>query len=160
MQNHRCLKHFHHKSGFTPGYVVGRAHAGENLVEPADFRLFRRHERPRLREQDDESRLTQERGLSRHIRSGEYDYLLTLGVEMHIVGDIFLAGGHHRLDDRMPSPDDVEFHPPVHLRAAVAPFEGKLRESGEDIEPGDDSAIEPDSDDVRADFFDRFVIYL
>src|SRR5690349_2821642 len=54
------LRHLHHEGGFTSGKVVAGADACKDLVDNANVGTFGGHETSHLREQDYESRLSQQ----------------------------------------------------------------------------------------------------
>ena len=92
------------------------------------MRLARRNERSHLRHKNDERRLPQQSRLTRHVGAGNHHDLLLLVVEPDIVGNIFLAYGHQRLDHRMAALLDVDQRPVVQLGADVAAFAGNAGE--------------------------------
>ena len=80
VQNHGGFKHLHHKSGFSAGNVVRRAHAGENLVTISDFGLIRRHETAYLCKQDNQGGLPQKSRLTGHVRTCKNYNLLRISI--------------------------------------------------------------------------------
>ena len=78
VQNAGGLVHFHHKSGFASGNVIGGTHPGENFIHNADFCLFCGHKATHLGHQHNQGRLTQQRRFSGHVRTGNDNDLLML----------------------------------------------------------------------------------
>src|SRR5688572_571406 len=81
VENVRRLVHLDEKRALAGGEVILRADAREDLVYDTDRRARRRHERADLRKQNDEPHLSKQRALARHVRTGEYRYLIALGIK-------------------------------------------------------------------------------
>ena len=141
VHDHRGLQHLHHEGGFAAGDVVGRAHPGEDLVEPAHPDAGGRNEGADLSHQHDQRGLAQQRRLSGHVGAREYDYLVALAVHADVVGHVFLAGGHQGLDHGMAAGPYVESRGLVDHRPAVVPVGRLLRESLEHVEARDYAAV-------------------
>ena len=158
MKNHRGLQHFHHKSGFAPGNVVARAHPRENLVAPANLGGTGRHEAADLGHQHDERRLTQQRGFTGHIRTGQQDNLLAGAVEHHVVGNILFTALHQGFDDGMATVLDIDAAARIHDRPTITVSFGKIRKRGQQIQSGQNPAVGLDFHDFRLDFPDQLIV--
>ena len=58
--------------------------------------------------------MAQECTLTRHVRTGDDDDLLTLGVEQNVIGDVFFPHGHQGFDHGVTAGFDVEGGGVVH----------------------------------------------
>ena len=71
VQDRGGLDHLHHEGGAAAREIVGGADAGEERVDHADMRGFRRHEGARLRQDGDQRVLAEEGRLAGHVGAGE-----------------------------------------------------------------------------------------
>ena len=106
MQNRARLGHLHHECRLSAREVVARADAREQAIEHPDLGVRCRHEATHVRHQRDQSDLTQDGRLARHVRPRQHDDPRVLR-ELHIVGNEFVAR-HHAFDDRMTSGGDAQ----------------------------------------------------
>ena len=141
IQNARRLVHLHHKRRFARRDVVGGTHTGENLVHQPDTRRSRRNEATHLRHQHYQGGLAQQGRLTRHIRAGDDDDLLLVGVEVNIVGDVALAHGHHLLDDGMAAFLDVQDKRIVDDGLHIVVFQRNVGETHQAVNASHDGSI-------------------
>ena len=120
------LLHFDHERRLAARDVVRCAHAREDSIDDSEFGLTRRDERPGLRHQRDERRLSQVRRLAAHVRAGQHHELAARAVERDVVGHERVRGVP--LDDRMAAIDDGHGVAVVHVRLRVVPDRRNLRE--------------------------------
>ena len=136
------LDHLDHERRASPRQIVGRADAGEQPVDDADMRGFRRHVGAHLRHHGDQRVLAQERRFARHVRAGHQpDARILAGRETRrvrlrasqhaIVLDegataCFLQG---LLDDRMAATADLEGGAIVEDGPHVALLLGQFRQA-------------------------------
>ena len=113
------LIHLDHEGRFARGQVVRRPHPGEDPVDHPETCAARRHITAHLRHQADQGRLTQQSGLTGHVRSGDHHDLLRLPVEGDAVGNVRLFGRQTPFDDRMAAVDDLDVGSLVHLGTTV-----------------------------------------
>ena len=120
VQDRRGLDHLDHEGRAPARQVVGGADPAEELVDDADPRLARRHERAHLRQHRDQRVLPQEGRLAGHVRPGEQPErprARPVGAELAVVGDEAAARApQRRLDHRVPAAGDREGAVLVDLR--------------------------------------------
>ena len=121
VQNACRLIHLHKEGAFSGGKIVGSTDPGKNPVDKADFGRFGRHETPCLGKQDDESRLSQVRTLSRHVRTRDHQHPLTV-IKYAVVLDEGVIGAQQQLKHRMAAALYPEIAAFVDLRLRVSVF--------------------------------------
>ena len=144
----RRLAHFDHEGTFAHRDIVRSPHTRENLVDDSHTCRVGRDERTDLRHQCDERCLAQQRTLTRHIRAGDDDDLLLLGVEQDIVRHIFFARRHEGFDHGVASGLDVEHFALVHHRTHVALRHGQAGKGVIDVQLGQSLCIALECHDV------------
>ena len=132
----RRLAHFDHEGTFAHRDIVRSPHAGEDFVDHPHTCRVGGDERTDLRHQCDERRLAEQRTLTRHVRAGDDDDLLLLGVEQDIVRHIFFARRHEGFDHGVASGLDVEHFALVHHRTHVALRHGQAGKGVIDVQLG------------------------
>jgi hypothetical protein len=75
IENVGSLGHLDHEGRASAGQIVGCSDARENLVEGADFRAARGHERAAMREQGDERDLAHIRRFAAHVGTRHEQHL-------------------------------------------------------------------------------------
>ena len=105
-QDVRRLRHLHQERRLALRERVGRADAREDAVAEPDRRRGRRHERPDVREEDEERVLAEVRRLPAHVRSRQDEDAVVLP-ERGVVRDERVLRTE-RLDDRVAAVDDEE----------------------------------------------------
>ena len=141
VQDVRRFGHFYHEGRLAERYVVRRSDAGEYLVDDTHMSRVGRHEAAHLRHERDERRLAQQRRLTSHVRTGDYHYLLLLGVELDVVGHVLLAKRQLRLDDGVASGAYLEHVVVLNHRAHVAVLLGSLCEREQTVETRHDVGV-------------------
>ena len=70
---------------------------------------LRRNKRTDLRQQRNQCRLTQERRLTRHVRTGNDDNLLRSTIQHHVIGNILLTNRKLLFNHRVTSLTDIQY---------------------------------------------------
>ena len=158
VQDHGRLQHLHHEGGLSAGDIVRGAHAGKELVEPADMSLRRRHEGAALGHEHNEGRLSEQRALTGHVGAREDDDLLFFRVQIHVVGDILFPGRHEGFNDGVPAFPDVQGLAVVHLGTAIVALYGLLCKARKHIHLGEDAAVHLDGGNLLLDAADELPV--
>ena len=135
-ENVRHLVHFHHERRLPRGKIVGRADAGEELIDNADARACRRHEASHLRHEDNQRHLTHVGGFARHVGARDDCRTAAVCAKDRVVRNeerVF----EHLLDDRVPALRDADFIRKIDLGAAVVVVDGGACKAAKHVEAGD-----------------------
>ena len=152
------LQHLDHEGGLAPGDIVGSAHSGKYLVEQADMRGLGRYERTCLGHNRNQGCLSQQGGLTGHVRTGEDDDLLRLLVQIQVVGHVLLPGRHHPLYDRVTALLYLENITIVHQRAAVTVVLGGPGKRQQAVQTGYQGRILLHSRDIGLDVCYKLIV--
>ena len=107
--------------------VIARAYAREDLIDDAHTGARGGHKRTDLRQQADQRRPAAAAPTTRHVRAGDHQDLLVVGVEVNIVRDELLTWRQLTLDHRMAATFDVEYPAVVHGRVYPTCRDGRER---------------------------------
>ena len=151
VQNRSCLGHLDHEGGLAQRDVVAGSHTGEDFVNHADTCALRRHETAHLRHQGDESRLSQQRTLTGHVRASDDHDLLAVVAQADVVGHITLAGRQLALDDCVAALHDVDVERFVEHGAVVVILGSHPGERRQAVELRNEIAVVLDSRYVLGD---------
>src|SRR5271170_623359 len=103
IQNRRHFAHLHQKSRPAPRQIIRSPNPREHPVQQRQFRRRRRHKRPHLRQNRNQSRLPQISGLAPHVRSSNQKQKLRLIIQIQIIRHEPLAALLQQLfNHRMP----------------------------------------------------------
>ena len=137
MQNRTRLGHLHHERRLTAHEVVARAHAREHAVADADRRCGGGHEAPCLCHEHNQTDLSQDRALARHIRARE-NHEARIRHEPHVVRNE-LVPWHHALHNRMPAGRDIEIESVGERGPRVTLASGDVSQRGENVQLRNDA---------------------
>ena len=129
--------HLHHKRALPHRNVVAGTDTGEDFVDHADLGRLGGYEGAYLGQEGDECRLAEQGTFTRHVRSGDNDDLLFLGVQLHVVGRVVLAGRHEGFDDRVAASANVEGKSFVDYGSHVMSLSGHGSEALQRIKPAE-----------------------
>ena len=99
------------------------------------------HETTYLGQQHDECRLSQQSGLTSHIRTCDDNDLLSLLVEEDIIGHIALTKGQLCLDDWVATLTDIDYVAAVDDRTHIVMLLSSLGSTQETVEMGNDIGV-------------------
>lgn len=134
----------------SPREILSEAPTRVNILSTyPDLGRRGRDETSGLRHDDDECRLAQEGGFTRHVGSGDDDDLLFFVVEVEIIVNVILPGRQLFLDHGMASRFDVNDERFVDLGAVVIVGHGNVGKRDQRVYLRDDPGIELDGTDGR-----------
>ena len=133
VENLGSLSHLHHKRRLTTREVIVCTNASKNAIHNSDMRCIRRNKRTNLRKQHNQRNLSQDRGLTSGIRTGDHMHRL-FGVENRVIRDEALDSPGKLFNHRMPPSRDRNDIPVIHNRPAPPVIHRELCERSCDIE--------------------------
>ena len=131
-----CLIHFYHKGRLSHRYIIAGTHTGEYLIHHTDTGTLCRNKTPDLRQQRNQCRLAKQSRFTCHIRSRDNDNLLTVGIQIHIIGNVLLSHRKLFLYYRMASLLNIQHITVLYYRTDVLIRSGNIGKSKQTVQTG------------------------
>ncbi len=129
------FQHLDHERALTGRDIILCPDPGEDAIDDADAGLVGGNERADLGHQRDQCHLPQPRTLAGHVRAGQDDDLVGIGIEQGVVGHV-LAGWEYALDHGMPPGNDFDAGAVGEIGTYVVAFDRHFGQGADGVDPG------------------------